>query len=203
MASSRAWSIMLLNMVLILQVASQEADHKFLTIGFLVAMEGAWDGGRTMAPTVPVAIEDLNGTPLLHGYTLKYIWKNSACSPGTALKEMTNLLSEGIDLLLGPSCSICCEPTQLLASTINLAQVKHYLDPSSLFRSSSRHLFLQVSYSCTSGTLSDKNLYPTFVRTVGPYSVMGPAMVTIFRQHGWNRCAFVTSTQVRASFFIA
>ena len=97
--------------------------NKDLRVGFLVPMEGSWDEGRTMAPATPLAIEALSGDPLLDGWRLKLSWRNSACSPGKALAATTDLLSEGIDFLLGPSCSVACEPTQLLASTINLAQV--------------------------------------------------------------------------------
>ena len=172
---------------------SGQDEEKTLHIGFLIPMEGAWDGGRTMAPAAPIAIEALQGDPLLDGYKLTWSWRNSACSPGTALKMMTELLAEGIDMLLGPSCSVCCEPTQLLASTTNLPQVIICFTSFSAPLSSR---VLQVSYSCTSGTLSDKLLYPTFVRTVGPYSVLGPAIVTVFNTFGWKRCGLLSSTQV-------
>ena len=98
-------------------------NNKTLTIGFLVSMSGPYTGGMTMASTIPIAIDDLAGDPLLHGYRLKYLWRDSGCYPGKALQSMTELLNEGVDVIIGPSCSYCCKPTQYLASTLKLAQV--------------------------------------------------------------------------------
>ena len=98
-----------------------------LLIGFLVPMDGAWDIGTTMASALPMAVDNLQEDPSLAGYNVTWMWRNSECRPGAALAAMTELLQKGADILVGPGCSTSCEPTQLLASTINLAQVFFFI----------------------------------------------------------------------------
>ena len=62
---------------------------------------------------MPVALEALD-PEILAGYSLKFVWRNSACSPGLALSAMTSLMKEDVDFFIGPACSVACEPTQLL-----------------------------------------------------------------------------------------
>ena len=106
------------------RVAQANLETKTLVVGYLVPMDGGWDIGPSMASAVSVAIDAVNDNPLLSdGYHFAFTWRNSACSPGQALKGMTSLLAdEKVDFLVGPACSVACEPTQLLASTIDLAQ---------------------------------------------------------------------------------
>ena len=54
---------------------------------------------------------------------------------------------------------------------------------------------LQISSSCSAESLSNKELYPTFVRTVGSYSSHSRAFVEIFKYFQWRRCSIVTSTE--------
>ena len=49
-----------------------------------------------------------------------------------------------VDGLVGAACSIVCQPVGLLAASWNIPM---------------------VSFSCTSGSLADKETYPTFTRT--------------------------------------
>ena len=109
-----------------LSAALQNADLKrTLVVGYLIPMDGGWDGGKAMASALSIAIDDVNKDPLMmDGYQLTFKWRNSKCSPGHALKGMTSLLTENIDYLIGPGCSVACEPTQLLASTVDLTQVE-------------------------------------------------------------------------------
>ena len=105
----------------------EKARVKALLIGFLVPMDGAWDIGTTMASALPMAVDNLQEDPSLAGYNVTWMWRNSECRPGAALAAMTELLQKGADILVGPGCSTSCEPTQLLASTINLAQVFSFI----------------------------------------------------------------------------
>ena len=102
--------------------SSAENATKKMTIGYLLPISGGSKTGSKMASALPIALDSLNGGPILEGWTLDFVWRDSVCNPGKALKAMTDLLAEDIDLIVGPGCSVACEPTQLLASTTNLPQ---------------------------------------------------------------------------------
>ena len=59
--------------------------------------------------------------------------------------------SSDLDGIIGATCSVVCQPVGLLAAEWNLPM---------------------VSYSCTSDSLSDKEVYPTFTRSVGTYGLV-------------------------------
>ncbi len=66
--------------------------------------------------------------------------------------EMWDSTSGSLDAIIGGGCSVVCEPLSLLAASWNVAT---------------------VSYGCESNYLSDKSVYPTFTRTVGPATGRG------------------------------
>ena len=43
--------------------------------------------------------------------------------------------------------------------------------------------------------MSNKDVYPTFLRTVGPYSGLKLAVLATFRHFKWERCSILTSSQ--------
>ena len=94
-------------------------------MGYLVPMSGSWDIGTAMAAAVPVALEDIVQRGLFSGFTIETVWKDSGCSPGTGLAALSDLLNEGIDFLIGPACSVACQPTQMLAAAKKISQVEH------------------------------------------------------------------------------
>ena len=91
--------------LLALSAALQDADvNRTLVVGYLIPMDGGWDGGKAMASALSIAIDDVNKDPLImDGYQLTFKWRNSQCAPGPALKGMSILLRENIDYLVGPS----------------------------------------------------------------------------------------------------
>ena len=100
-----------------------DAEAKLLRLGYLVPVTGPEKMGQKMAAAVAIRIDELNGTPLMEDWRFEYYLRDSGCSPGKALKELTFLLADGIDVLVGPGCSVACGPTQLLLSSMNLPQV--------------------------------------------------------------------------------
>ena len=102
------------------------SEERKLVIGFLTPMGGSWAIGPTSNGAVPVAIEKANRYPELQGeggYRLDFVWRDSGCDAGKALAGMADLLELGVDVVIGPACSIACEPVQLLASSQELLQV--------------------------------------------------------------------------------
>ena len=67
-----------------------------LKVGYLVPMSGSWDIGRAMAPSVPIALEEMKKRGFFDQYTVELSWKNSDCSPGRALAELAALVADGI-----------------------------------------------------------------------------------------------------------
>ena len=182
------------------QVQPSGLNKTALKVGYLVPMTGSWDIGTAMASAVPVALEEIEQRGLFAGFSVQMIWKDSGCSAGTGLAALSDLLNEGVDVLVGPACSVACQPTQMLAAAKNISQVRICFSRKYIYG------FLnffsrkpQISYGCTSGSLSDKATFPTFVRTVGPYSAIIPSIISVFGIFKWSRCGVVSSTQVLKS----
>jgi len=58
------------------------------------------------------------------------------------------------------------------------------------------HLNLpHITWNGNSYELSDKSKYTTLVRTVGPLSECGEALVGVFRHFGWSRIGLITLTE--------
>ena len=129
-----------------------------------------------MAGALPLAVERINAdSSLLPGRTLRFEWRDSGCSPSVALQALGSLAYGGkLDAVLGPACSIACEPTGYLTAGLNLAQ---------------------ISYSCNSPALSSKKMYPTFTRTVSSYASYAPVLTAIFKRLNWQQCEMISSTQ--------
>jgi hypothetical protein len=53
----------------------------------------------------------------------------------------------------------------------------------------------QISWLCTSSSLSDKETYPSFARTVGANTMMAPVFVELCALYGWTRVASLTTTE--------
>ena len=70
-----------------------------------------------------------------------------------------------LSMILGPGCSIVCEPVSLMTAYWNLPT---------------------VSYSCASGALSDKDVYPTFSRTCSTYVGYGPMVAEVVEAFGYE-----------------
>ena len=93
-----------------------------------------------------LAIEKVNADEaLLPGHELIFSWADSGCSPKQGLAAMGELLggASRVDAVIGPACSAACEVTGYLSGGQGIAQ---------------------ISYSCTSPTLSDKNEFQTVCR---------------------------------------
>lgn len=129
--------------------AGQQSKQN-ITIAALAPMTGEWDVGRTTAAAMPIAVEDINNDPsLLPNHRLQFVFGNTNCSPNTALPLVMNFWAQqkrGVDAFIGGGCNRVCEYISLLAGKWNLPV---------------------ISWGCMSAHLSNRNTFPTFVRTVG------------------------------------
>lgn len=124
-----------------------------ITIAALAPMTGEWDVGRTTAAAMPIAVEDINNDPsILPNHRLQFVFGNTNCSPNTALPLVMNFWAQqkrGVDAFIGGGCNRVCEYISLLAGKWNLPV---------------------ISWGCMSAHLSNRNTFPTFVRTVGEFN---------------------------------
>ena len=105
----------------------------------LMPVSGSWDGGLRIAGAAALAVERVNADKnLLPGRVLEYSWADSGCSAKQGLKAMGELLGgeSRISAVIGPACSSACEVTSQLTAGQDIPQ---------------------ISYGCTSPTLSDKD----------------------------------------------
>ena len=108
---------------------------------FLMPLTGSWDGGKRTAGAAALAVERVNNNKaLLPGRWLEYSSADSGCSAKQGLVAMGELLrgATRVDAVIGPGCSSACEVTSHL---------------------SEGQLIPQISWGCTSGSLSDKEKY--------------------------------------------
>ena len=101
---------------------------------------GSWSIGPRIAGAAALAVEEVNAdTSLFPGRVLEYSWADSGCSPKQGLVAMGKLLGlREISAVIGPACSSACEVTSFLSSGYEIPQ---------------------ISWGCTSPTLSNKNEY--------------------------------------------
>ena len=104
----------------------------------LVPTMSSWPEGRASIGAIALAIDDVNTRA---GGEFTFSWKEVDCDRAGALAGLSQILEEGpVDAVIGPDCSLACESTAILTSGRDI---------------------LQISYSCSSISLSDKKTYPT------------------------------------------
>ncbi|KAJ8031037.1 Atrial natriuretic peptide receptor 1 [Holothuria leucospilota] len=151
-------------------------DEK-ITLAVLMPFTGSRPLGKTIAGAIPLAVEDVNINPtLLQNKTLDFVWNDTECNARAGLTEAVNFwrYQEPFHAIIGGACSIVCEPVGLLAASWNIPM---------------------VSWGCSSFILSNKEDYPTFGRTVGPYSKVNPMLLSVMREYDWTRIAILTSSE--------
>ena len=114
----------------------------FLRIAVFVPTRAAWPEGWAASGALRMAVEELNRRPeLLGGLKLQVAEKAIGCDSSSASAGLSVLLEEGrVDAVIGPWCSLGCESSAYIASGRDI---------------------VQISYSCTSPLLSDKDKFPT------------------------------------------
>ena len=120
------------------------------------------------------ARRDVNADPsTLPGFDLRRVTVNGGCAAAPAVKALFEMISNTSTPLVGvagPGCSSSSKAVTVTASIFNLAT---------------------VSGSAGSSELSQKNLYPYYLRTVAPHIAWVPAAVDLFAVFGWTRVAVI------------
>ena len=113
-----------------------------IRVGVLISSGDGMSGASMLANAAAMAVEHINNdSSLLDGSPLEVIFAETLCSAPAALAALSKLLEEGpLAAVIGPGCSVACEATGFLTAGRDLPQ---------------------ISYSCLSPALTDKDAYPT------------------------------------------
>ena len=159
------------------------AESKVFNIGVVFPWTGFYEVGKRSGGAVSVAVERINAdndtfeTFHQQGHSLKFVWEDDKCDESVGLPlvaEMAIGRNESVDSFIGPGCSVVCEPAGHLVAHWNIPM---------------------VSWGCTSSTMSDKIMYPTFARTTAPNSNSATFYVEILNDHGYNRTVIFHSSE--------
>jgi ABC-type branched-subunit amino acid transport system substrate-binding protein len=146
-------------------------------LGHMRPMSGTWAGGPQMEAAVEMAFEDVNADPaVLPSHTLSRVIKDSLCQAGEGLKGLITWINDKnrrIVGIVGAGCSAVSTP---LTSTANLFNL------------------MALSPSSGSISLSNKQMYPSFMRTISSQASLVSPTIAICNHFKWRRVALVTET---------
>ncbi|XP_022796077.1 atrial natriuretic peptide receptor 1-like [Stylophora pistillata] len=154
------------------------SDTRNIKMGVFLPFTGSWPAGSKMASAILIAMDKVNNDPYwLQGHNLTFVLKHSKCDAGTSLGIVVDYYTvenPKIDVYIGPGCSVGCVPGAYIAAHWNIPM---------------------ISWGCAASALSDKTLYPYFVRTAGTYIGMGNLLKSILAHYNWDRIGFMSSTE--------
>lgn len=166
---------LLLGSILCLFCLSRARDIK---MGIFLPFTGSWPGGPKMASAILIAMDKVNNDIYwLQGHNLTYLVKDSKCEARSSLAILVDYYtveSPKVDVFIGPGCSVACIPGAYIAEHWNIPM---------------------ISWGCTASVLSDKTLYPYFVRTAGTYTGLGELLRAFLDQYKWDRIGIMASTE--------
>ena len=159
-------------------VKAIETGKRDIKMGIFIPFTGSWPGGPKMASSILIAMDKVNNdTYWLQGHKLTYVLKDSRCEAKSALAILVDYYTvenPKVDVFIGPGCSVGCIPGAYIAAHWNIPM---------------------ISWGCSASVLSDKTLYPDFVRTAGTYAGLGELLAAFLTQYKWDRIGIMASTQ--------
>ena len=174
-SETRMKASLLLGSVLCLICLSHARDIK---MGIFLPFTGSWPAGPKMASAILIAMDKVNNDAYwLQGHKLTYVLKDSRCEAKSALAILVDYYTvenPKVDVFIGPGCSVGCIPGAYIAAHWNIPM---------------------ISWGCSASVLSDKTLYPDFVRTAGTYAGLGELLAAFLTQYKWDRIGIMASTQ--------
>ena len=148
---------------------------------------GGWPGGVAAIPAFELALEEINADDtLLPNTNLTGVTVDDACtksggitgplsecgplSPNTGCTEDNKYF----DVIVGSGCSSSCEATARLAEAWEVPQ---------------------VSWACTSPSLSNTAEYPWFVRAVSSNRIIVDTALSLLRDKGWTHIGSIVENE--------
>ncbi len=147
-----------------------------IKLGGLFPLTGTLAGGGVEREAAfRMAIQEINANDsLLNGYKLVPVVKDTATDPSTGAQVAGEVISQGVVGIVGAASSS-------VSKAIASGPAKTNKVP-------------QISYSSTNADLSNKSVYPYFLRVVPPDSVQGFAVANIVKEFGWKQVATLATS---------
>ncbi len=151
-----------------------DSMNKTLRLGFTAPWSHGWPIGYAIAAGLIVGLDEIDRRQLLPGHDIQWIWRDSYCQPKRGMQvavDMWHHFLGGLDAIIGDGCSSVCQPQSLLAAAWRIPV---------------------ISWGCTSGSLSNKAVYPTFTRVDTVWTSFAPAYNSLADTFGWKIIALLT-----------
>lgn len=153
-------------LVFLILVSVTDADY---TVGLLIPMHKAYylKKGLYYASAIKIAMDDINGQEnLLPGKNISFIWNNTDCEDEskTIRALMYQIYEAKVSAIIGPGCT--CNTSARNAAAFNVPM---------------------ISYMCSSPELSNKELYPTFVRTYAQTTKLSDSVLLLLEKFSWTK----------------
>ncbi|XP_018573982.1 gamma-aminobutyric acid type B receptor subunit 1-like [Anoplophora glabripennis] len=132
--------------------------------------------GESEMSAAKLAVDHVNALNVLPGYSLELLVNDTECDPGVGIDRFFHALysNKTILMLLGAGCSNVSE---------RLAHVVPFWN------------IIQVSFGSTSPSLSDRNKFPLFFRTVAPDTSHNSAKIHFVKEFGWEVVATFSQSE--------
>lgn len=99
-------SFLLLTVLILFVVYPKKNEKQTITIGSIVPLTGETAiHGTRVKHGIELAVEEINRNGGINGKNLEVLYEDSQCDPSKATASAHKLLSEGVQVLLGPQCS--------------------------------------------------------------------------------------------------
>ncbi|XP_065899536.1 gamma-aminobutyric acid type B receptor subunit 2-like [Dysidea avara] len=146
-----------------------------LHIGVLISQQlGAGFDYSGFLPALSLALDTVNNDSSLR-YRLSVTVNNSLCEAASSLRSFIDqIFSQSLIMLIGSDCSVATEPVAEIAPNWNL---------------------VQISPASTSPRLSNKKLFPLFLRTVSSDAEVAVGVTAVMKKFGWSRVALITQSE--------
>ena len=120
-----------------------------------------------MGSALTIAFDEVNqNDAILPKHTLKFLVAYDNCHPAEGLDAMIRLVQEDkVDAIIGPSCSTSALTIAYLASSWNVPM---------------------IGYVGRNPSLTNKEEYPTYIRSISSLSHMGDVIRSICIYYGWK-----------------
>lgn len=148
------------------------------TIGYLTTL---FDMGVNRAQGLRIsgaltyAIDQINSNAtLLAGHKLSLTWSDKCNNRSATIKALTEQWRDGAIAFFGPEDT--CDVEAHIAAAWDLPM---------------------ISYKCTDSTVSDKETFPTFVRTFPPDTQVTKSVIALLKHHGWKEFMIIQMDQDR------
>lgn len=118
---------------------------------------------------LPLAISLANqDSNILNGFDVQFEWVDTHCDINIGMHAVSDWWKRGFVGVIGPGCG--CTYEGRLASALNIPM---------------------IDYVCDENPVSDKSIYPTFLRTIPPSIQVVEAIILTLQRYDWDQVSVV------------